>query len=147
MDAKIKACSKLQQIEEKRRDQAGQALAKIQQQHTHLENQHQQLSMLKADVSQKMLSQRQGNSMVLMNYCGIDHMLQKMLIHSEQEQAVLTAQTHAMEKALNQQQARVQQIEHVVERWQKKQAYEKAKKEQKWLEEMINVRIKKKEKI
>jgi flagellar export protein FliJ len=77
-----------------------------------------------------------------MNLTLADQMLQKMLVHHQQEQAVMEAQCQSVQKQLQQKAAHVLGLEQVLERWNKKQNYEKAKREQKLIEDIINARFK-----
>lgn len=144
MDGKLKAVGKLQQLEEKRRDRIGQQLDTMRQRHAHLSAQLSQLSALKAHAGQSALLSPSLNSATLMNLNSVDQMLQKMLRHQEQEQAVMQAECASMQKVLAGKHARVQGLENVLERWRKKQSYEKAKKEQRLIEDIINSRFKRK---
>ncbi len=144
MDGKLKAVGKLQQLEEKRRDRIGQQLDVMRQRHAHLSVQLSQLSALKAHAGQSALLRSSLNSATLMNLNSVDQMLQKMLHHQEQEQAVMHAECVSMQKVLASKHARVQGLENVLERWRKKQSYEKAKKEQRLIEDIINSRFKRK---
>lgn len=143
MDAKIKACGKLQLVEEKRRDRVGQRLEAMRQRHAHLETKLGQLAELKHQSSQPTNPLQGFNSAALMNLTRVDVMLQKMLNHCQQEQAVLEAECNSVKKELEHRHARVQGLEKALERWKTKQNYENARKEQRLLEEMINARVKK----
>ncbi len=79
-----------------------------------------------------------------MNFNRVDQMLQRMLRHHEQEQAVMQAECASVQKTLEHKHARVQGLEKVLDRWRTKQNYEKAKKEQKLIEDIINSRVKRK---
>ncbi|EGR2302953.1 flagellar export protein FliJ [Vibrio parahaemolyticus] len=144
MKAKLKAVGKLQQMEEKQRDRVGQQLDAMRQRHNHLSTQLQQLSALKGHAGQSALSSPSLNSAALMNFNRVDQMLQRMLRHHEQEQAVMQAECSSVQKTLEHKHARVQGLEKVLERWRTKQNYEKAKKEQKLIEDIINSRVKRK---
>ncbi|WP_274024406.1 flagellar export protein FliJ [Vibrio parahaemolyticus] len=144
MKAKLKAVGKLQQMEEKQRDRVGQQLDAMRQRHNHLSTQLQQLSALKGHAGQSALSSPSLNSAALMNFNRVDQMLQRMLCHHEQEQAVMQAECASVQKTLEHKHARVQGLEKVLERWRTKQNYEKAKKEQKLIEDIINSRVKRK---
>ncbi|ELA9711775.1 TPA: flagellar export protein FliJ [Vibrio parahaemolyticus] len=144
MKAKLKAVGKLQQMEEKQRDRVGQQLDAMRQRHNHLSTQLQQLSALKGHAGQSALSSPSLNSAALMNFNRVDQMLQRMLRHHEQEQAVMQAKCASVQKTLEHKHARVQGLEKVLERWRTKQNYEKAKKEQKLIEDIINSRVKRK---
>lgn len=144
MEAKLKAVGKLQQMEEKQRDRVGQQLDAMRQRHSHLSSQLAQLSELKAHAGQSALMTPSLNSATLMNLNRVDQMLQKMLRHHEQEQAVMQAECASVQKALESKHARVKGLEKVLERWRHKQSYEKAKKEQKLIEDIINSRLKRK---
>lgn len=144
MEAKLKAVGKLQQVEELQRDRVGQQLELIRQRHQNLQMQLQQLSHLKTHVGKSSHAGSPLNSAVLMNVHRIDNMLQKMLVHHEQEQAVMAAQCSSVQKELEFKHARVKGLENVLQRWGKKQRYEQARKEQKLIEDIINARYKKK---
>ncbi|TOF77643.1 flagellar export protein FliJ [Vibrio parahaemolyticus] len=144
MKAKLKAVGKLQQMEEKQRDRVGQQLDAMRQRHNHLSTQLQQLSALKGHAGQSALSSPSLNSAALMNFNRVDQLLQRMLRHHEQEQAVMQAECASVQKTLEHKHARVQGLEKVLERWRTKQNYEKAQKEQKLIEDIINSRVKRK---
>ncbi|MDF2152629.1 flagellar export protein FliJ [Vibrio sp. CAU 1672] len=144
MEAKLKAVGKLQQVEEKQRDRVGQQLELMRQRHSHLKMQLQQLSALKSHAGKSVQAVPAMNSATLMNLNRVDQMLQKMLVHHEQEQALMEAQCSSVQKELEHKHARIQGLESVLERWRKKQRYEKACKEQKLIEDIINSRLKKK---
>lgn len=144
MEAKLKAVGKLQQVEELQRDRVGQQLELFRQRHQNLQVQLQQLSHLKTHVGKSSRAGSSLNSAVLMNVHRVDNMLQKMLVHHEQEQAVMAAQCSSVQKELEFKHARVKGLENVLQRWEKKQRYEQARKEQKLIEDIINARYKKK---
>ncbi|NAW68148.1 flagellar export protein FliJ [Vibrio sp. V27_P1S3P104] len=144
MEAKLKAVGKLQLMEEKQRDRIGVELDETRQRHAHLQTQLEKLSALKHDSSQSALMTPRLNSTTLMNLNRVDQMLQKLLLHHEHEQAVIEAQCSSMQKQLAHKHARVQGLEKVLDRWRAKQRYEKAKKEQKLIEDIINSRLKRK---
>lgn len=98
MKAKLKAVGKLQQMEEKQRDRVGQQLDAMRQRHNHLSTQLQQLSALKGHAGQSALSSPSLNSAALMNFNRVDQMLQRMLRHHEQEQAVMQAECASVQK-------------------------------------------------
>ncbi|PFG58466.1 flagellar export protein FliJ [Vibrio sp. ES.051] len=144
MKAKIQAVGKLRLMEEKQRDRVGQQLDAMRQRHSHLSMQLEQLSALKGHAGQSARSVPTLTSATLMNVNRVDQMLQKMLHHHEHEQAVMQAECASVQKKLEHKHARVQGLEKVLERWRKKQSYEKAKKEQKLIEDIINSRVKRK---
>ncbi|AQW59883.1 flagellar export protein FliJ [Vibrio owensii] len=144
MESKLKAVGKLQLMEEKQRDKVGQQLDVMRQRHSHLTMQLAQLSALKNHAGQSALTTPVLNSAALMNLNRVDQMLQKMLRHHEHEQAVMQAECASVQKHLEYKHARVQGLERVLERWRTKQNYEKAKKEQKLIEDIINSRLKRK---
>lgn len=144
MESKLKAVGKLQLMEEKQRDRVGQQLDVMRQRHSHLKMQLAQLSALKNHAGQSALTTPVLNSAALMNLNRVDQMLQKMLRHHEHEQAVMQAECASVQKNLEYKHARVQGLEKVLERWRTKQNYEKAKKEQKLIEDIINSRLKRK---
>lgn len=139
MDSKIRAVGKITQVEELRRDQIGARLESMRHQNEHLAKQLLALSELKTLNHN---GSNQTNSMGLMNLNLVDQMLQKMLNHQKHEQAVMEAQCQSVQKQLQQKAARVHGLEQVLDRWSKKQNYEKAKREQKLIEDIINSRIK-----
>ena len=141
--AKLKAVGRLQQVEEKRRDQVGQQLESMRQRHAHIQLQLAQLAKLKNHSGQSALNTPVLNSATLMNLSRVDTMLQKLLRHHEHEQAVMQAQCSSVQKQLEHKHARVMGLEKVLERWRTKQRYEQACKEQKQLEDLINARLKK----
>ncbi|MGR5409270.1 flagellar export protein FliJ [Vibrio sp. PID17_43] len=142
MEAKLKAVGKLQQMEEKQRDRVGQKLDVMRQRHAHLSLQLAQLSELKAHAGHSALTTPTLNSATLMNLNRVDHLLQKMLRHHEQEEALMQAECASVQKTLEIKHARIKGLEKVLERWRQKQNYEKAKKEQKLIEDIINSRLK-----
>lgn len=145
MKDKIRAVGKLQLVEEKRRDRVGQQLDDMRQRHQHLQSQLEQLALLKSGNG---FANRQAsalNSTLLMNLSRVDHMLQTLLVHHEQEQAVMEAQCHSVQQELAGRHARVKGIEQVLDRWRRKQEYEKARKEQKHIEDILNARYRKRE--
>ncbi len=143
MDAKIKAVGKLTQVAEKRRDQVGQQLESMRQQSQHLELQLSQLSQLRTYQSGELQQKTTVTSANLMNLNMVDQMLHKMLVHHRHEHAVMEAQCSSVQKDLEHKHARVKGLEQVMDRWQAKQKYEKARKEQKMIEDIINSRIRK----
>ncbi|XAW88896.1 flagellar export protein FliJ [Vibrio sp. CDRSL-10 TSBA] len=145
MKDKIRAVGKLQQVEEKRRDRIGQQLDTMRQRHQHMQNQLDQLAQLKSGNGESTRQVSALNSTVLMNLSRVDHMLQKLLVHHEQEQAVMEAQCHSVQKELASRHARVKGIEQVLDRWRRKQDYDKARKEQKHIEDILNARYRKRE--
>ncbi|RIZ53573.1 flagellar export protein FliJ [Vibrio sp. PID23_8] len=142
MEAKLKAVGKLQQMEEKQRDRVGQKLDVMRQRHAHLSLQLAQLSELKAHAGHSALTTPTLNSATLMNLNRVDHLLQKMLRHHEQEEALMQAECASVQNTLENKHARIKGLEKVLERWRQKQNYEKAKKEQKLIEDIINSRLK-----
>ncbi|MGR5137916.1 flagellar export protein FliJ [Vibrio jasicida] len=144
MESKLKAVGKLRQMEEKQRDRVGDQLNVMRQRHSHLAVQLEQLSALKVHAGQSALTTPVLNSVTLMNLNRVDQMLQKMLRHHEQEQAVMQAECASVQKHLEYKHARVQGLDKVLERWRNKQNYEKLKKEQKLIEDIINSRLKRK---
>ncbi|PNI02110.1 flagellar export protein FliJ [Vibrio diazotrophicus] len=141
MKNKIRAVGKLQQVEEQKRDRIGQRLDSMRQQHQHLTHQLELLSHLKSATGQSTLSALTLNSAILMNLNRVDIMLHKMLCHHEQEQAVMEAECNSVQEVLEHKHARVKGLEQVLDRWKKKQSYEKARKEQKHIEDIINSRL------
>lgn len=143
MKEKIRAVGKLQQVEEKTRDRIGQQLDSMRQRHQYLQAQLNQLASLKSSAGDSTLHAPTLNSALLMNLNRVDHMLQKLLRHHEQEQAVMAAQCHSVQQVLESKHARVKGLEQVLERWRKKQAFERARKEQKQIEDILNARYRK----
>ena len=142
MKSKLKAVGKLCQVEEKQRDRVCQQLDVMRLRHSNLTLQLEQLSALKANVGQSAITTSDLNSASLMNLNRVDQMLQKMLYHHEQEQAVMLAECAAIQKQLESKHARVKGLENVLERWRNKQNYQKAQQEQKLVEDIINSRVK-----
>ncbi len=140
MKDKIRVIGKLQQVEEKHRDRIGQQLDSMRQRHLYLKTQLEQLANLKSLPGQPAGHSPRLNSVVLMNGNRVDLLLQKLLCHHEQEQALMEAQCNSVQEVLENKHARVKGLEQVLERWNKKQNYEKARKEQKHLEDMLNSR-------
>lgn len=145
MKDKIRAVSKLQQVEEQRRDRVGQQLDDMRQRQQHLQHQLEQLAQLKSGNSHSSCQTSVLNSALLMNLNRVDRMLQKLLVHHEQEQAVMEAQCHSVQQELAGRQARIKGIEQVLDRWRRKQDYEKARKEQKHVEDILNARYRKRD--
>ncbi|MFB9134691.1 flagellar export protein FliJ [Vibrio sp. AK197] len=142
MDSKIQAVGKLHQVEEKRRDDVGLQLDAMRKQNQHLQHQMQMLNDLKLHTGESAFRTPVLNSAALMNLNHVDEMLQKLLVHHRQEQAVMEAECLSVQKQLEDKHARVKGLESVLERWQKKQNYERAKREQKLIEDIINSRLK-----
>ncbi|WP_428773766.1 flagellar export protein FliJ [Vibrio sp.] len=142
MEEKIRAVGKLQQMEQRSCDRVGQQLDQMRQNHRYVQQQLEQLALLKS-VSKPSADQAL-NSTSLMNMTMVDTLLQRLLAHQQQEQAVMQAQCHSVEKQLQRQHARVQGIESVMQRWQAKRDYEKNRKEQRLIEDIINYRYAKK---
>ncbi|MGY2574055.1 flagellar export protein FliJ [Vibrio sp. C8] len=141
MKNKIRAVGKLQQVEEQKRDRIGQRLDSMRQQHQHLTHQLELLSHLKSATGQSTFGALTLNSAILMNLNRVDIMLHKMLRHHEEEQAVMEAECNSVQEVLEYKHARVKGLEQVLDRWKKKQSYEKARKEQKHIEDIINSRL------
>ncbi|NIY83674.1 flagellar export protein FliJ [Vibrio hepatarius] len=144
MDTKLKAVGRIQQIEEKQRDCVGRQLESMRQHHTHLKQQLSQLADLKKHSGQTALMAPSLNSAILMNLNSVNQMLQKMLVHHENEQAVMQAQCFSVQKVLEQKHARVQMLEKAFELVRAKQKHETARKEQKLFEDIINCRFNRK---
>lgn len=142
-EAKVKAVSRLQLVEEKQRDQVGQQLEAMRRRQAHMQQQVAQLAQLKTDSVQSAFSAPALNSSALMNLSQVDLMLQKLLLHHEEEQALMQAQCQSVQKQLEHKHARVMGLEKVLERWRAQQRYKQARKEQKQLEDLINARLKK----
>ncbi|SEG51656.1 flagellar export protein FliJ [Vibrio hangzhouensis] len=138
MDSKIRAVGKMTQVEELQRDQIGARLDAMRHQNEHLAKQLTALSELKA---LNYSGSSKTCSVGLMNLNLVDQMLQKMLNHQRHEQAVMEAQCQSVQKQLQQKAARVHGLEQVLERWRKKQNYEKACRDQKLIEDIINSRL------
>jgi flagellar export protein FliJ len=144
MENKLKAVGKLRKIEEQQRDRVGAQLDVMRQRHSHLSLKLQQLSDLKTHTGQSAQAVPVLNSTNLMNHSRVDQLLQRMLNHHQQEQAVMQAECASIQKHLEDKHARVQGLDKVLERWRNKQNHEKAKKEQKLIEDIINSRLKRK---
>ncbi len=145
MDSKITAVGKLHQVEEKRRDDVGQQLENMRKKNQYMQHQMEMLNELKMHTGESAFRSPVLNSAALMNLNHVDTMLQKLLVHHRQEQAVMEAECKSVQKQLEDKHARVKGLESVLERWQKKQSYEKAKREQKLIEDIINSRLKQRE--
>ncbi len=145
MDSKINAVGKLHQVEEKRRDDVGLQLESMRKHHSHMQMQMQMLNELKTQTGESAFRSPVLSSTALMNLNHVDLMLQKLLVHHSQEQALMEAECKYVQKQLEDKHARVKGLENVLDRWQKKQNYEKAKKEQKLIEDIINSRLKQRE--
>ncbi|WP_165312871.1 flagellar export protein FliJ [Vibrio ziniensis] len=144
MKDKIRAVGKLQQVEEKNRDRIGQQLDTMRQKHQYLKSQLEQLANLKSTTGDSTFGAIKLNSALLMNFNRVDLLLQKLLRHHEQEQAVMEAQCNSVQEVLQSKHARVKGLEQVLERWNRKQQYEKARKEQKNIEDILNSRYRQK---
>ncbi len=143
MKDKIRAVTRLQQVEEKQRDRIGQQLDSMRTRQQHLQMQLTQLADLKMVSGQSTRNGPTLNSALLMNFNRVDVLLQKMLRHHEQEQALMEAECNSVQQVLENKHARVKGLEQVLERWKKKQQYEKARKEQKYIEDILNSRFRK----
>ncbi|MGV2989768.1 flagellar export protein FliJ [Vibrio sp. E150_011] len=140
MESKIRAVGTLTLVEEAQRDRIGSQLECARQQSEALQ------ARLNALTELKSFHQAQGPSrscrLSLMNMTMVDRMLQTMLHHQTHEQAVMQAECHAIQNQLQKKSQRVHGLEQVLERWQSKQKYEKAKRDQKLTEDIINSRLK-----
>ncbi len=138
MDAMLKAVTRLQKIEEQQRDRVGMQLENLRQKSQHLQSQLGRLSELKSHHAQQ-AGAAGLNSVSLMNLTLVDQLLHNVLVHHQQEQALMQAQCTSMQKEFEHKHARVKGMEGALERWRKKQNYEKARKEQKAIEEIIAI--------
>ncbi|KDM91589.1 flagellar export protein FliJ [Photobacterium galatheae] len=140
MKGKLKAVSQLQQIAEQQRDRQGQDLARQQEQVGFFA---QQLEAL-ADLKSGSLPQGAGgvNPIALQNTTQVNAMLNRLITHQQHEMALMHAESQRTQKALEQTQIKVKGLETVMERWKAKQRYEQARKEQKFIEDLINARYK-----
>ncbi|QUJ68702.1 flagellar export protein FliJ [Photobacterium sp. GJ3] len=140
MKGKLKAVSQLQQIAEQQRDQQGQDFARQQEQVGFFAQQLQALAVLKPGNVQ----QGAGgvNPLALQNSTQVNAMLNRLITHQQHEMALMHAESQRTKKALEQSQVKVKGLETVMERWKVKQRYEQAKKEQKFIEDLINARCK-----
>ncbi|CAM3827106.1 hypothetical protein VA7868_01783 [Vibrio aerogenes CECT 7868] len=144
-DSKLRAVGRLQQVEEKLRDRLGQQLDVMRQRQQNMQEQLEQLADLKSHSGQSARRVPLLNSALLMNLNRVDQMLQKMLSHHQQEEALMEAECHSVQKVLAHKHARVKGLEQALERWRARQNYEKARKEQKLVEDMINARCRKRD--
>ncbi|MCW8346655.1 flagellar export protein FliJ [Vibrio sp. ZSDZ65] len=140
MESKIKAVGALTMLEETQRDRIGSQLDAARQQTEKLESRLSALAELKSFHHGHGVQSRSRLS--LMNMTMVDRMLQGMLNHQVHEQAVMQAECHAIQAQLQQKSQRVHGLEQVLERWKSKQKYEKAKRDQKIMEDIINSRLK-----
>ncbi|MEL6115936.1 flagellar export protein FliJ [Photobacterium sp. SP02] len=140
MKGRLKAVSQLQQIAEQQRDRHGQHFARQQDQVGFFAQQLQALAGLKSGCQQE--GSAGLNALALQNTTQVNTMLSRLISHQQHEMALMHAESQRTKKALEQSQVKVKGLETVMERWQAKQRYEQAKKEQKFIEDLINARCK-----
>ena len=142
MESKLRAVNKLQKIAEKQREQQGALLERLRRQADHYQEQLEALGELRSGCACTTLSGALSSA-TLQNSAGAQAMLTGMLNHHQHEKVLLDAECEFSQRQLEAYHARVKGLETVAERWKRKQDYEKAKKEQRFIEEMINARHKK----
>jgi flagellar export protein FliJ len=142
VDSKLRVVSKLQKLAEQQREQQSRLLDQLRHRAEHYQQQLNLLGELQSGCRQNAVPGA-CNSVTLQNTAGARSMLAGALNHHRHEKAVLDAECEHSRKELEACHARVKGLESVVGRWQKKQQYERAKQEQKRIEEIINARHKK----
>jgi flagellar export protein FliJ len=141
MEAKLRAVGQFQKIQEKSRDLMSQQLESMRQQHTLTQSKLQQLAHLRSITGSSVRNAPCLNSEALMNLNRVDQMLQKFIVHQENEQAVMQAQCTSLQKQLEYKHMRVKGIEKVLESWQAEQRHQKQQLEDHATEEIVNSRV------
>ncbi|EAS65651.1 flagellar export protein FliJ [Photobacterium angustum] len=144
MNLPVKAVEQLQRLSEQKRDKLS---AIYQQQRQQVDNYQQQLQLL-GQLKQHYMGaeQPQGsaiNSAMLNNSNQLTSQLATMIDHHQHEKAIMSAECDHSEQQLQSSNQQVKRFEEVKKRWLAKQQYEQARKDQKQLEELINLRHKK----
>ncbi|WP_305842798.1 flagellar export protein FliJ [Photobacterium leiognathi] len=140
----VRAVEQLQRLSEQKRDKLS---AIYQQQRQQVDNYQQQLQLL-SQLKQHYTGTEQThgatiNSAMLTNSNQLTSQLTTMIDHHQHEQAVMSAECDHSAQQLQASNQQVKRFEEVKKRWLAKQQYEQARKEQKQLEELINLRHKK----
>ncbi|WP_318443645.1 flagellar export protein FliJ [Photobacterium leiognathi] len=140
----VRAVEQLQRLSEQKRDKLS---AIYQQQRQQVDNYQQQLQLL-SQLKQHYTSTDQTygstiNSTMLTNSNQLTSQLTTMIDHHQHEQAIMSAECDHSAQQLQASNQQVKRFEEVKKRWLAKQQYEQARKEQKQLEELINLRHKK----
>ncbi|WP_318472555.1 flagellar export protein FliJ [Photobacterium leiognathi] len=139
----VRAVEQLQRLSEQKRDKLS---AIYQQQRQQVDNYQQQLQLL-SQLKQHYTGTEQTygatiNSAMLTNSDQLTSQLTTMIDHHQHEQAIMSAECDHSAQQLQASNQQVKRFEEVKKRWLAKQQYEKARKEQKQLEELINLRCK-----
>ncbi|WP_318453884.1 flagellar export protein FliJ [Photobacterium leiognathi] len=142
----VRAVEQLQRLSEQKRDKLS---AIYQQQRQQVDNYQQQLQLL-SQLKQHYMGTAQTysatmNSAMLTNSNQLTSQLTTMIDHHQHEQAIMSAECDHSAQQLQASNQQVKRFEKVKKRWLAKQQYEQARKEQKQLEELINLRHKKRE--
>ncbi|WP_318491123.1 flagellar export protein FliJ [Photobacterium leiognathi] len=140
----VRAVEQLQRLSEQKRDKLS---AIYQQQRQQVDNYQQQLQLL-SQLKQHYtgIEQTHGatiNSAMLTNSNQLTSQLTTMIDHHQHEQVIMSAECDHSAQQLQASNQQVKRFEEVKKRWLAKQQYEQARKEQKQLEELINLRCKK----
>ncbi|WP_060988609.1 flagellar export protein FliJ [Photobacterium leiognathi] len=139
----VRAVEQLQRLSEQKRDKLS---AIYQQQRQQVDNYQQQLQLL-SQLKQHYTGTEQTygvtiNSAMLTNSNQLTSQLTTMIDHHQHEQAIMSAECDHSAQQLQASNQQVKRFEEVKKRWLAKQQYEQARKEQKQLEELINLRHK-----
>lgn len=140
MEAKLLAVGQFQKIQEKNRDRMSKQLEFMRQQHTSNQSKLEQLVQLRSQTGSSVRNAPGLNSEALMNLNRVDQMLHKLIVHQENEQAIMQAQCSSLQKQLEFKQMKVKGLETVIERWQSEHKYQKQQQEDHAAEEIINSR-------
>ncbi|WP_305368805.1 flagellar export protein FliJ [Photobacterium leiognathi] len=140
----VRAVEQLQRLSEQKRDKLS---AIYQQQRQQVDNYQQQLQLL-SQLKKHYTGTEQThgatiNSAMLTNSNQLTSQLTTMIDHHQHEQAIMSAECDHSAQQLQASNQQVKRFEEVKKRWLAKQQYEQARKEQKQLEELINLRHKK----
>lgn len=141
MNDKLQVANKLLKIAQKRRDQQGMTFEQLRRQTDHYQHQLDTLHQLNHERLQSTTS-GQLDSVSLQNMDASQAMLLHVFTHHQQEKALLDAECRRSKQQLAYCHSKVKGLETLVERWEKKQRYEDAKREQKRIEDVINARHK-----
>ncbi len=140
----VRAVEQLQRLSEQKRDKLS---AIYQQQRQQVDNYQQQLQLLsqlkKHYTGTEKTYGATMNSAMLTNSNQLTSQLTTMIDHHQHEQAIMSAECDHSAQQLQASNQQVKRFEEVKKRWLAKQQYEQARKEQKQLEELINLRHKK----
>ncbi|KLN66225.1 MULTISPECIES: flagellar export protein FliJ [Vibrio] len=141
MQSKIQAIERFQKIEQKKRDLMSQQLELVRQQQTQAENQLEQLIELRKLSAPKSCSGTFFHREMLVNHSRVDQMINKLIVHQEQEQALKQAQCVSLQKHLQHKHIQVKGLDYTVERWQAELRTHQQHLEDIALEEVINNRF------